>query len=255
MTYKAIILGKIRAVQWRNNQLEVAGESYLVDSMNMSLGVFKTKKILSIEALVFKARSWHIDDRPLAFVGGNEKTKSQKFTYLWLRQFLSRKTDHFPHGDFPPLPSFSDLRKRPVAVAFANEYHRFSDGVKIRYPIFLSTFEPAPGSRQDIIKLGRIDYRIGFDDVWVDGEHFDLRKRRKAKACLQYLIENKAFTATSARHLDTEIDPFVREQSGGLPKAADIRIHHYFTAEKNRLEKLRSLICRAGNGRFFLKLT
>lgn len=129
-------------------------------------------------------------------------------------------------------------------------------------PVLLTDFgvvHPVPPAlnrdQADMIVLGRIRYTPGFDDVWVDGEHFDLRKRRKARACLQYLVENRCFNEQAARHLENEIDPYVREQSGGLPKTADIRIHHYFVDAQNRFEKLRNLVCAAGRGRFFLKMT
>jgi hypothetical protein len=106
-----------------------------------------------------------------------------------------------------------------------------------------------------ILWEGKLGYRPGFDDVWVGNAHYDLRERKKARLCLQYLVEKKAFDAKSARHLLEEIDVYVRKKGDYMP-AADIRIDHYFNDETGKLPKLRKeLIEAAGrNGRFFLKV-
>jgi hypothetical protein len=134
-------------------------------------------------------------------------------------------------------------------------------------PILLKSFRPLPASakpeqvinenQNNTVPVGnRFRYSPGFNEVWLDGKFFDLRSRRKARACLQYLVEQKAFDENTARHLETEIDPYVRKLSGDLPPPHDIRIHHYFTAPKKRLKKLCDLIKAVGrNGRYYLKLT
>ncbi len=85
---------------------------------------------------------------------------------------------------------------------------------------------------------GRLRYVPGFEDVWLGSDHYDLRERKKARLCIQYLVENGAFDASSARHLKDEIDPYVRRQGNFLP-AADIKIDHYFNDPKGKLLKLR----------------
>ena len=102
--------------------------------------------------------------------------------------------------------------------------------------------------------IGRLKYSDDFLDVWVGDEHFNLRNRPKAKLCLQYLIECKAFDPTSARHLVDEIDVYVRK-AGNYEKSAEIKIDHYFGDRRGVLPDLRKkLIHAAGrNGRFFLK--
>lgn len=102
---------------------------------------------------------------------------------------------------------------------------------------------------------GRLRYRAGFADVWLGDEHYDLRERKQARLCLEYLVDKKAFDVDSARHLVDEIDKYVREK-GDFPKSADVKIDHYFTDREKRLPKLRKeLIQSAGkNGKYYLKL-
>jgi hypothetical protein len=106
-----------------------------------------------------------------------------------------------------------------------------------------------------ILARGRLRYRPGFEDVWVGDTHFDLRERSKARFCLQYLVENGAFDASSARHLVDEIDPYVREK-GNFPRAAEIKIGHYFNDRTGTLRRLRNeLIASTGrDGCYFLRV-
>jgi hypothetical protein len=107
---------------------------------------------------------------------------------------------------------------------------------------------------ESVFVRGRFKYLAGCSEVWFDGEHFDLRKRHTARLCLDYLTGQNAWDELSARHLETEIDPQVRQQCQ-YPRPAEIRIHHYFKDECGRLAGLRDkLVVAAGkNGRFFLK--
>ena len=102
---------------------------------------------------------------------------------------------------------------------------------------------------------GRLQYRPGFDEVWFDGTRYDLRTRTKARLCLQFLVEQEAFDAGSARHLVDEIDPYVRAH-GNFPRAADIQIKHYFNDRTGMLSKLRRELVRSAgrDGRYFLKV-
>jgi hypothetical protein len=90
--------------------------------------------------------------------------------------------------------------------------------------------------------------------VWLGDEHYDLRDRKKARLCIEYLVEKKAFDVASARHLVDEIDPYVRDKGDYLP-SAEIKIDHYFNDQTGRLPRLRKdLIRSAGrNGKFYLK--
>ena len=76
---------------------------------------------------------------------------------------------------------------------------------------------------EGIVVRGRLRYRPGFEDVWVGGVHYNLRGREKARLCLQFLVEQEAFDAKSARHLVDEIDVFVRGR-GGFARPAAIKI-------------------------------
>lgn len=112
------------------------------------------------------------------------------------------------------------------------------------------------GTRAErILVRGRLEYRPGLRDVWVGDRHYDLRERTKARLCLEYLVEKRAFDPESARDLVEEIDPYVRDM-GNFPRAADIRIDDYFRDGAGRLRGLRrDLIVSAGrNGRYFLRV-
>ena len=105
-------------------------------------------------------------------------------------------------------------------------------------------------------QIGQFQYRPGFEDVWFGGEHYDLRKRRKARLCLEYLVARKAFYVASARHFENEIDPFVRKKGrlGARGKFSDIQIKQYFNDREGRLPKFRKALIRsvAGNGKYYL---
>ncbi len=109
-------------------------------------------------------------------------------------------------------------------------------------------------SMEQIIQIGTsFRYRVGFGDVWLGNNHFNLRERKKARLCIEYLVEKKAFNAASARHLVTEIDVYVRT-TGDFQPSAEIKIDHYFNDHTGRLPKLRKdLILSAGrDGKFYL---
>jgi hypothetical protein len=102
----------------------------------------------------------------------------------------------------------------------------------------------------------RLRFLPGFNDIWFDDVAYDLRERKQARLCLQYLVECKAFDASSARHFRNEIDPHVRAK-GNYPRSADPKIDHYFNEADGRLANLRkALIQKSGrrDGRYFLKV-
>jgi len=104
-------------------------------------------------------------------------------------------------------------------------------------------------------KVGRLEYSADFNEVWLGGKFFDLSSRARARHCIQYLVECDAFDAQSARHLEKEIDPYVREKCQ-LPPAAEIKIQHYFTDADGKLKRLRTELVKAAgrNGRFYLNV-
>jgi hypothetical protein len=113
-------------------------------------------------------------------------------------------------------------------------------------------------SGEVIQREGRFAYREGFADVWLGEQHFNLRRRAKARACLRYLVEHHAFDEDSARDLIQEIDPYVRAQCQlpALPGYGELKIHHYFNPSTSDTARLgRELIRPAGrNGRYFLEV-
>ena len=107
-----------------------------------------------------------------------------------------------------------------------------------------------------ILWCGKFGYRPGFVDVWLHDEPYNLRERTQARLCIQYLVENEAFSIDSARHFLTQIDPYVRTHSKS-PHAAEPKIDHYFTDPTGNLPALRKALIQATglrDGRFFLKV-
>lgn len=104
--------------------------------------------------------------------------------------------------------------------------------------------------------VGRFRYATGFKDVWLGGWYYDLKERHAARFCIQYLVEQKAFTAASARHFLDEIDPYVRKKGGlgARGKFSEIQIKQYFNDREGRLPMLRKGLIRAvaGSGKYYL---
>jgi len=115
--------------------------------------------------------------------------------------------------------------------------------------------QPAGVRDNRIVELGRLRYRPGFADVWVEGVHYDLREREMARLCIQYLVEKKAFDARTARYFLAEIDPYVREKSG-LTRPVEGRLADYFKDRTGKLRVLRTkLVVPAGrNKRYYLRV-
>ena len=160
---------------------------------------------------------------------------------------------HREHGAFIPLASC--LAPNGAGFRVTNSIRpvldRFTAGLVVARS---SAFELNEATGEIIRTVGRFRYRVGFGDVWLGDEHYDLRERKKARLCIEYLVEKKAFDAASACHFVDEIDLYVREK-GDYPPAAEIKIDHYFNDQTGRLPGLRKdLIQAAGrNGKFYLK--
>jgi hypothetical protein len=113
----------------------------------------------------------------------------------------------------------------------------------------------APAAADQRITIGRFGYLPDFNDVWVDGKPYDLRGHGKARLCLKFLVDEKAFSVGKAKHFLNEIDPHVRQQ-GGSPKLATIQMKDYFKGGSGALQKLRQgLVLAAGkDGKYYLKV-
>jgi 7-cyano-7-deazaguanine synthase in queuosine biosynthesis len=158
-----------------------------------------------------------------------------------LKTMLCRNADGVIKGTLPPdcLLRISYETGSPLTMP----------AVKGKEPV-----EQKRGTEEVIHTIGRFRYRDGFAEIWLGDQHYDLRERTKARLCIEYLVQEKAFDAQSARHFLNEIDPYVRKK-GDYPPAADIKIDHYFGDQSGRLPKLRKELIRAAgrNGKFYLK--
>jgi|CZKV01.1.fsa_nt_gi hypothetical protein len=116
--------------------------------------------------------------------------------------------------------------------------------------------ETSVPASESIHTKGKLRCNDGFEQIRIGDDYYDLRKRRKAQLCIEYLFNHQAFNAASARHFLKEIDPYVRKM-GDYRRSKDIRIDHYFAGRKGQLfPKLRDELIRAAPGRkgkFYLK--
>jgi hypothetical protein len=113
----------------------------------------------------------------------------------------------------------------------------------------------APVAADQRITIGRFGYLPGFNDVWVNGTHYDLGGHVKAQLLLEFLVNEQAYSRSAAKHFLDEIDPHVRKK-GGFPKLATIQMKDYFKGGNGALKKLRQgLVVAAGkNGKYYLKV-
>ena len=143
-----------------------------------------------------------------------------------------------------------------LRCSIEKELRRFRAGLAVAPE---ATAEEKPARNKSSGNRGRLRYENDFLDLWLGAEFYNLRKRTKARLCIQYLFENGAFDKTSACHFEKEIDPYVREHSKleRLPPNAERKFHHYFNSGTGKLAQLyRELIESAGrgSGRFFLNV-
>jgi hypothetical protein len=188
--------------------------------------------------------------------------QDQGFHRVWKRTLT---TFSYTMPKEVPLPDFESVywQLQGIVTEFRKEMEPIrltavrpvsNNGVGIpetRQPLAV---ELKAATTESIQAAGRLRWRDGFREVWLGEGHYDLRKRTKARLCIQYLVEKQAFSSETARHLVGEIDPYVRKM-GDYPPSVAIKIDHYFNDRNGRLSKLREeLIQAAGrNGKYYLK--
>jgi hypothetical protein len=110
--------------------------------------------------------------------------------------------------------------------------------------------------RSETQENGRLRWDNDFKEIRLGNALYNLESRKKARFCLQYLVSKRAFDEGSARHLENEIDPFVRKMArmSALPESSkgNLRIQQYFLGNKATEKLCRELVRSAGNGRFYL---
>jgi len=113
-----------------------------------------------------------------------------------------------------------------------------------------------PDAKESVRTRGRLRWLTSCDTVWLDGNPHDLRKRKRARACLKYLTSNQAFDEDSARHLVDEIDLYVREQMGlAAALHSTVKIQDYFKDGGELRALCREIVTPvAGDGRYYLKV-
>lgn len=113
-----------------------------------------------------------------------------------------------------------------------------------------------PDANESRRTRGRLKWLPGCETVWLDDEPYGLRKWKRARACLQDLVDNEAFDENSARHLAEQIDPYVRKQCGLEPLPfSSLKIQDYFK-NAGPVQDLCREIIRPGSikGTYFLKV-
>lgn len=111
-----------------------------------------------------------------------------------------------------------------------------------------------PTATDTLIVRGRFKYHRDCSLIVYDGEPHDLRRRPKAKACLKFLTEKKAFSVKTARHLVKEINPYV-VAACGFGTNHDIKIQHYFGGGDGKLAgAAKKFIQSARVGKYYLKM-
>jgi hypothetical protein len=152
-------------------------------------------------------------------------------------------------GDTAEAGAFKKMLAEVVAEAVKSVLEPYLPGLAA------GAVQPAGMRDNRIVELGRLRYRPGFTDVWVDGVPYNLREREMARLCIQYLVEKKAFDARTARYFLAEIDPYVREKSG-LTRPVEGRLADYFKDRTGELRVLRTeLVVPAGrNKRYYLRV-
>ena len=118
--------------------------------------------------------------------------------------------------------------------------------------------KPQPPTVDPAGEKGRLRWDNDFNDVYVDGVHYDLTQRDGARFCIRYLVMMKAFEKAKARHIEKEINKYVEEQAKRvvIKSYADgnLRIHHYFNGPGNYPRLCKALVKAAGRNRcFFLQ--
>jgi hypothetical protein len=106
-----------------------------------------------------------------------------------------------------------------------------------------------------LLTRGRLKWLPGCDTVWLDDKPHDLRKWKRARACLQYLVAKEAFAEDSARHLVDEVDVYVHGQMGTKPSLRPtVKVQDYFKDGGELREFCKEIVRPAGEGRYFLKV-
>jgi hypothetical protein len=105
--------------------------------------------------------------------------------------------------------------------------------------------------------VGRLRWDNDFREIRLGGVLHNLETRKRARFCIKHLAAWKAYDEFSARHLEKQIEPYVRAQAGmdPLPESSkyNLRIQQYFLGNKNHQKLCSELIKSAGNGRYYLR--
>ena len=102
--------------------------------------------------------------------------------------------------------------------------------------------------------IGRLECAPDFNTVNVDGKPYDLRGHEKARLCIKFLVDEKAFSRSAAKSLLEDIAPYVYEKGNYRP--AKIEMKDFFKETSGELSKLRRLLVKSAgrNGKYFLSV-
>ena len=106
--------------------------------------------------------------------------------------------------------------------------------------------------------VGRLRWDNDFNDVYVDGIHYDLTTREGARYCIRYLVMMKAFDKARAKHIERDINKYVIEQAKRevIKPGTDgnLRIQRYFNGPGNYPRLCKALVRAVGRNRCFFLL-
>ena len=165
------------------------------------------------------------------------------------QQQLLAATAAEPRPGTEPRPGNQAIEPAAVAAVRAAPAIGAKAGKKAKTPDV-----PVRGS------VGRLSWDNDFNDIVFGGVHYDLTTRDAARHCIRYFVMMEAFNKATARHLENEINKYVREQvkRDVLKPGSDgnLRIQHYFSGSgKNLLGLCKEFVRAAGrNGCFYLQV-
>ena len=130
-----------------------------------------------------------------------------------------------------------------------------SEGGRKLFARLVAKLNTPAATTQQWTTIDRLEYAPDFNTVNVDGKSYDLRGHEKARLCIKFLVDKKAFSRSSARLFLDEIIPYLRDE-GNFPPPDKAEMKDFFKESSGELTKLRRLLVKSAgrNGKYFLSV-